>query len=281
MAMHSDAKGYYRILGVPPNSRVSEIKYAYRKLAKDIHPDRHPDDPAATAKFQAVNEAYVCLSDSQARAQYDAVCKVADPPASSGTPSRPYSPSPSYTPKPSHAPPASHQALDPVVCTLCGTVSAQPRYVVFNYVFSAFVVTMTRTIEGVFCPSCAPKQAILASAITWMFGWWGLPWGPIRTIGTLYRNALDGAQPAEENGELLGQQAIYFRHCGKSDLAATLVEQALHFDVSEALRERLLELKDALPPASDAQLVDRWKPLQRWAFWVQLSPLLAIAALLI
>jgi hypothetical protein len=276
--MHSDIKGYYRILGVPPHSPATEIKYAYRKLAKDIHPDRHPDDPAATAKFQAVNEAYACLSDRQARAQYDAVCKVADPPASSGIQSRPPAPSSSYTPP--TAPPASHQAIDPVVCASCGAISAQPRYVIFSYVFSAFVVTMSKTIEGVFCPSCAPRQAILASAITWMFGWWGLPWGPIRTVSALYRNAMDGVQPAEENGELLGQQAIYFRDCGKPDLAAALVEQALAFEVSDALRERLLELKAALPP-SDSQLVDRWTPLRRWAFWVQISPLLAIVALII
>lgn len=264
-----DVKGYYRILGVPPHSLASEIKYAYRTLAKEMHPDRHPNDPAATAKFQAVNEAYACLSNRQARARYDAACKAADPPV------------PPRTSSWSRPPASLHPAIDPIVCSSCGVISAQPRYVIFCYVFSAFVVTMRRTIEGVFCPSCASRKAIAASAITWMFGWWGLPWGPIRTISALYRNALDGTRPADENGEVLGQQAMYFWNTGKSDLAAALIKQALDLDVSAALRRRLLEFKDALPPALDVRLVDRWKPLRRWAFWVQVSPLLAIIALLI
>jgi hypothetical protein len=48
---------------------------------------------------------------------------------------------------------------------------------------SLILVTSRRTVQGVFCPSCAPKKAFQANAITWPLGWWGFPWGPIWTVG--------------------------------------------------------------------------------------------------
>ena len=53
----------YKRLGVSPTATDTEIKKAYRKLAKQLHPDLHPDDPQAEAKFKDVNEAYEILSD--------------------------------------------------------------------------------------------------------------------------------------------------------------------------------------------------------------------------
>src|SRR6202022_2814225 len=67
MPEHSDFKNYYRILGVSQADSAEEVKRAYRKLAKELHPDRHPDDAAATSKFQALNEAHAILSDPGAR----------------------------------------------------------------------------------------------------------------------------------------------------------------------------------------------------------------------
>ena len=65
-------KNYYEILGVSKTATEDEIKTAYRKLAKQYHPDLHPNDPAAAAKFKDVNEAYETLSDAKKRAAYDA-----------------------------------------------------------------------------------------------------------------------------------------------------------------------------------------------------------------
>ena len=62
---------YYKILGVAKDTPQSEIKAAYRKRSKQFHPDLHPDDPKAKAKFQLLNEAYDVLSDSDKRARYD------------------------------------------------------------------------------------------------------------------------------------------------------------------------------------------------------------------
>lgn len=62
---------YYKILGVPKDIPQDEVKAAYRKRAKQFHPDLHPNDPKAKAKFQALNEAYDVISDPEKRAKYD------------------------------------------------------------------------------------------------------------------------------------------------------------------------------------------------------------------
>ncbi len=65
------AKSYYEILGVPKTASEEEIKSAFRKLARQYHPDLHPGDEVAANKFKEVNEAYETLSDEQRRAEYD------------------------------------------------------------------------------------------------------------------------------------------------------------------------------------------------------------------
>lgn len=62
---------YYEILGIGFNGDASEIKAAYRKLVKKFHPDLHPNNPEATAKMQLINEAYLILSDTEARQLYN------------------------------------------------------------------------------------------------------------------------------------------------------------------------------------------------------------------
>lgn len=64
-------KDYYEILGVDKKASESEIKKAYRSLAKKYHPDLHPDDEEAANKFKEVSEAYEVLSDKEKREQYD------------------------------------------------------------------------------------------------------------------------------------------------------------------------------------------------------------------
>lgn len=61
----------YATLGVPRGASEDEIKKAYRKLAKELHPDRNKDNPKATEKFSAATEAYDLLSDKAKRAQFD------------------------------------------------------------------------------------------------------------------------------------------------------------------------------------------------------------------
>lgn len=71
-------KDYYEILGVPRTASLSEIKKAYRKLARKYHPDLNPGDKSAEAKFKEIQEAYSVLSDPKKRAQYDQFGFVGD-----------------------------------------------------------------------------------------------------------------------------------------------------------------------------------------------------------
>lgn len=67
----ADKRDYYEVLGVSKGATDAEIKKAYRKEAKKYHPDLHPGDKEAEAKFKEVNEAYEVLSDSTKKARYD------------------------------------------------------------------------------------------------------------------------------------------------------------------------------------------------------------------
>lgn len=69
--MAEQKKNYYEVLGVDKKASADQIKSAYRKLAKQYHPDLHPGDAAAAEKFKEINEANEVLSDSQKRAAYD------------------------------------------------------------------------------------------------------------------------------------------------------------------------------------------------------------------
>ena len=64
-------RDYYEVLGVSKTATEEEIKKAYRKLAKQYHPDLNPDDKEAEAKFKEVNEAYEVLSDQDKKSRYD------------------------------------------------------------------------------------------------------------------------------------------------------------------------------------------------------------------
>ena len=67
----AEKRDYYEVLGLQKGATDSEIKSAYRKLAKKYHPDLNPDDPEAEAKFKEVNEANDVLSDPDKRSRYD------------------------------------------------------------------------------------------------------------------------------------------------------------------------------------------------------------------
>src|SRR4051812_6824373 len=64
-------KDYYKALGVSKSASQADIKKAYRKLARELHPDKNPDDTKAEARFKDVSEAYDVLSDEERRKEYD------------------------------------------------------------------------------------------------------------------------------------------------------------------------------------------------------------------
>src|SRR5260370_4584585 len=69
--MAVDYKDYYKILGVDKNASQKDIQKAYRKLARQHHPDVNPGDKNAEEKFKEINEANEVLSDPEKRKRYD------------------------------------------------------------------------------------------------------------------------------------------------------------------------------------------------------------------
>jgi DnaJ-class molecular chaperone len=71
MASQPEFQDYYKTLGVPRGASQAEIKKAFRKLARESHPDKHAGDKAAERRFKDINEAHAVLSDPAKRAKYD------------------------------------------------------------------------------------------------------------------------------------------------------------------------------------------------------------------
>ena len=64
-------KDFYAVIGVSKDATADEIKKKYRKLARELHPDKNPGDKAAEERFKGVSEAYDVLSDDAKRKEYD------------------------------------------------------------------------------------------------------------------------------------------------------------------------------------------------------------------
>jgi molecular chaperone DnaJ len=74
--MNGQSKDYYRVLGVSEKADAQAIRKAYRKLAKQYHPDANQGDPGASERFKEVGEAYGVLSNEEKRKQYDRMRKL-------------------------------------------------------------------------------------------------------------------------------------------------------------------------------------------------------------
>lgn len=249
-SISQDPKGYYAVLGLPPGADMAAIKAAYRSRVKAVHPD-HNRSSHATEEFQRLAEAYRVLKDVVHRAEYDAT--------------------------------GVHPLIDdgedypatPFACTHCGTVTAQPRYVVFHQVKSYLLWAKHRRVEGIFCRHCADVAAVRASTATWLTGWWSLP-GLVLSPLALIRNLFGGTKPRDQNARLLIRQARAFLALDEAELAHALIEQAAHFARLPVHKRQIGDLRASSPATKRRRLKDRWAPWGNGVFAAQLAPLVAL-----
>lgn len=205
MSRNNDPLGYYAVLGVDPSASLDQIKKAFKGRAQELHPDKN-SSADATRDFQRLNEAYQVLGDANSRSDYDAKGYVLDEQNQEPT----------------------HVAVQPIACCACGKISIQPRYVIYRQVVSFLFATYHSGCQGVFCAKCGATRAYRTSGITWLLGWWGIPWGPIYSTHAIIRNML-GEQPAINNFRVLAMQAAHFASQNRMDIARLLADQALEF----------------------------------------------------
>jgi len=263
-----DPKGYYAVLGLTSIASAEQIKTAYRRRAMELHPDRNPGKNT-TQQFQFLNEASAVLSDPASKAEYDTqtIHSSAEEPQTSKVP-------------------------DPIVCSVCGKVSAQPRVVVFHSVKSFLLLTIRKPIAGVYCSLCAQKQSLKASATSWLLGWWGFPWGPLYTVKALVTNMFGGSYPPLENARMLGYQAYYFYTIGRPDLAQSIAQNAMKYckkipktlgsnaagiNERDSLTSNLEAFIYELDGDKDNRLKNSWG-LIHGRFFIHLGAIVAVAA---
>jgi len=204
---------YYDVLGVPKSATADDIKNAYRIRAKELHPDKnHAAD--ATARFQQLQEAYSVLGSPERRQLFDqGNFEAAVDPATKAT----------------------EAVFDPVPCDGCGCISAQPRFVQYDRVISAIIISYKIRPAGVFCPKCASKRLFLNTFITASVGWIGFR-GFFWSLEAFFNNLTGGKKSPGLNAFLLARQAAYFMQQGNSNLANALAVESLDYFKAASFR---------------------------------------------
>lgn len=232
----NDPQGLYKAMGVQSSATADEIKSAYRKLAKETHPDTSQN--VSSEKFHKISAAYEILNDPLRRAEYDSSAYQAS------------------------AQEAKTRAIDPICCSRCGQVTAQPRYVVFFRVYSFVVMTTRRPVQGIFCASCAKKEGLKSSFITLFTGWWGAPWGPIYSIGSILNNGFGGKHERSTDEGMIWYNALAFLSRGNLQLSYALAMQsrkALDKYIAKDATELVAQLEKAGADPRQGKLKNPWR----------------------
>jgi curved DNA-binding protein CbpA len=206
--MSSDPLGYYSDLGVSHTASPDEIRAVYRALAKIYHPDVNSDE-AAAQKFRRIAVAYETVGNPAKRLSYDQAA------------------APTKATEGDNGAPQRREPVEPVRCSRCDKATAQPRFLIFRQVISFVFLTQTSPKPGIYCSDCAARQGFKSSAISALFGWWGIPWGPVFTIREIIRNAFGGERRQDVDEQLIWQNSVAFMDAGKYDLAGSLARQLL------------------------------------------------------
>lgn len=238
---------YYQILQVDSEASTEVIDAAYRRLARMYHPDVN-NAPDALARMQELNHAYDVLKHPDKRSAYDAeLARVADhgslaeklyggsrtqTPRQAAPPNRPQTSGTAGRDKPAETPRYIWEYYAepsiPKYCERCGRSDSSLRLAVFPYVVSLLIVTLRQATSGLYCDQCRIAMMNTAKIKTLVFGWWGIPFGPIYSLGVLFTHS-EGNIPADVNGPYLGGLGLHFLKAGKLDEGIATLEASLGY----------------------------------------------------
>jgi hypothetical protein len=126
--------------------------------------------------------------------------------------------------------------------------------VIYYEIKSFILVTSRNPVQGIFCRACAEKKSLRASAVTWLLGWWGFPWGPIYSLHAILINLFGGKRPYLVNARLAAYQAWVFAVYGKLELARAIAMDAL--DLAKKIKPTEVSAKLRNGPGCDDEVDD-------------------------
>ena len=207
-----DPLGYYACLGVSVDATSNQIKAAYKARAKETHPDANAGQDT-TEKFIEVQKAFEVLSDTRRREQYDAVGFTDNlgivGESDDGRP------------------------IDPIRCTKCGAISAQPRFRVNYFVIGLAYWSYKKPVSGIYCEKCDTKQSIISTGFSVICGWWGL-FSFFWNFHALYTHLKDHVSIVQD-AILQSHQVFYFAQQGNHKLASAIANESLQL-IDDALK---------------------------------------------
>jgi hypothetical protein len=128
-------------------------------------------------------------------------------------------------------------------CGRCGRVDATLRGTSFMYAVSVVLFTFSNGAgAGIYCASCRKKEAAKYSLLSALVGWWGFPWGPIRTVHAIGRNSAGGHQDRDFNADLLRAVAAELLERDDKPGAVEALGESLRLRDDPALHEFLWHL---------------------------------------
>ena len=252
---------FYKILGLEASASPDAVRQAFRRLAREWHPDTSTA-PDATSRLQLINEAYAVLKNPARRKAHDGElrARLRQPKAEAPL------------------------AWRPVRCCECGKLTAQPRMLQFRQVVSFVVWSKVDVISGVFCRRCAARVGLAASARSSLFGWWAVPLGPLFTLGVLVGNATGGRRSEHVDRRLALLNAESFLRRQEFPLALALASK-VHAETTgpeQRQAERIMDIaRVGARGLDELSLADAWKPQTSYLLShlsMMLWPVLALIA---
>jgi len=233
----SKDRSLYDLLGVTPDTSQNDIKAAYRRLAKQHHPDISQSSEA-THRMREINYAYSILGDPAKRAAYDAGIRIEEEEED-----REYKDSVAY----------AESFAQRVRCQGCGRFDHTLRIVAFPYIISILIASFKHFAEpGIFCHRCRCNKSLKWAIVSLIFGWWSI-WGFFWNIGALIDNFRGGKMPREENAELVAKLAWVNMLLGKIAEAKSALKDLLRYGSNEEALNLKQELDRIYPEVRPAR----------------------------